>query len=179
MIEINNLSKKFWDKTSGEFFAVKNVNLSINKGEIFGLLGPNGAGKTTLLRMLIGILKPSSGDIIYDNLSLLGNEEYIKGKVSFLSENTKLYEKLSIDEVLNYLGQLYEIPGSIFMDNVWGFPRILIVSFNLDLLLNRFFITSLISTCPAYFSCIVCSSFCEKELSELKTDANNNKRRIL
>ena len=90
MIEINNLSKKFWDKNSGDFFAVKDVNLTINKGEIFGLLGPNGAGKTTLLRMLIGILKPSSGDIIYDNLSLLGNEEYIKGKVSFLSENTKL-----------------------------------------------------------------------------------------
>lgn len=110
MIEINNLSKKFWDKNTGEFFAVKNVNLTINKGEIFGLLGPNGAGKTTLLRMLIGILKPSYGEIIYNNIPLMGNEELIKTKVSFLSESTKLYEKLSIDEVLNYLGELYGIP---------------------------------------------------------------------
>ena len=116
MIEIRNLSKSFWEKSKGDFFAVKNVDLQVNKGEIFGLLGPNGAGKTTLLRMLIGILKPTEGEIYYNGVPLIGNEEYIKSKVSFLSENTKLYEKLSIDEVLNYLGQLYDIPGRIFED---------------------------------------------------------------
>lgn len=114
MIEIKNLSKTFWEKSKGEFFAVKDVNISVNKGEIFGLLGPNGAGKTTLLRMLIGIIKPSGGEILYNGLPLENNEEYIKGKVSFLSENTKLYEKLSIDEILEYMKELYEIPSNEF-----------------------------------------------------------------
>lgn len=116
MIKTENLSKIFWDKSKGDFFAVKNVNLEINKGEIFGLLGPNGAGKTTLLRMLIGIIKPTEGEIYYNGVPLKGNEEYIKNKVSFLSENTKLYEKLSIDEILNYMGKLYEIPESLLAD---------------------------------------------------------------
>lgn len=109
MIRIENLSKSFWDKNKGEIFAVKPTSFEVNKGEIFGLLGPNGAGKTTLLRMLINLLEPTSGEIFYDNKCIRDNLEEIKKKVSFLSENTKLYERLSINEVLDYIGSLYGI----------------------------------------------------------------------
>ena len=57
MLQINNLTKKFGRKN----IALDNLSLTIQKGEVFGLLGPNGAGKTTLIRLLIGLIKPTSG----------------------------------------------------------------------------------------------------------------------
>ena len=59
LIKIDSVSKRF-----GDFYAVNNISLDIEKGEFLGLLGPNGAGKTTLIKMLIGLLKPTTG-IIY------------------------------------------------------------------------------------------------------------------
>jgi len=59
MIELISLTKKF-----GQFTAVDNVNLTINPGSIFGFLGPNGAGKTTTIKMMVGLLKPTSGKVV-------------------------------------------------------------------------------------------------------------------
>ncbi len=59
MIELNSLSKKF-----GNFFAVKELTLQVKPGEVFGFLGPNGAGKTTTIRMMAGLMKPTSGQIL-------------------------------------------------------------------------------------------------------------------
>ncbi len=65
IISLQNVSKNF-----GKFEAVKNINIEIEKGKIFGLIGPNGAGKTTILSMLSGILKPTKGKIyIFDKIN--------------------------------------------------------------------------------------------------------------
>ncbi len=113
MLRVEEISKKFWEKDKGEFYAVKKNSFEVNKGEVFGLLGPNGAGKTTLLRMLMHILKPSTGTIYVEGRSLEENLYEFKKKISFLSENTKLYEKLSPNELLDYFGQLYEIEKEV------------------------------------------------------------------
>ena len=60
MIEISNISKSY---NKGSVKAVDNLNLTVNRGEIFGFLGPNGAGKTTTIKMIVGLLNPDSGSI--------------------------------------------------------------------------------------------------------------------
>ena len=68
-ISINNLSKVY----DNGFNALKNINLSIKKGEIFAMLGPNGAGKTTLISIICGIVNPSSGNVSVDNFDIIND----------------------------------------------------------------------------------------------------------
>ena len=113
MIEIKNVSKKFVkinkEKEQTEFFAVKDISFTANKGEILGILGPNGAGKTTLLRMIAGIMEPSSGEVIVNKMNYKDNEIDIKKQIAFLSGNTKLYKDLSPYELLTMCGNYYGI----------------------------------------------------------------------
>lgn len=110
MIKTENLSKTFWDRKRGEIHAVLPTDLEVLKGEIFGLLGPNGAGKTTFLRMLATVLSPTSGNAIINNFELKTQSDDIKKSIGFLSGNTKLYGRLTPRELLQYFGELYEIP---------------------------------------------------------------------
>jgi ABC-2 type transport system ATP-binding protein len=83
------------EKYYGDFHALKGVNLQVTAGEIFGLLGPNGAGKTTMLRMLVGLIKPSSGSVTFfgkDNLSDLKN---VLPRIGCIIEEPKFYPYLS------------------------------------------------------------------------------------
>jgi len=83
-ININNLTKTYgWRK----FRALDDVNLQINKGEVFGLIGPNGAGKTTLMGCLLGLLKPSAGTIFIDGKSV--NDLSIKAITGFVPERPR------------------------------------------------------------------------------------------
>jgi len=72
-VEIKNLSKRYKNK---EELALKNINLSINEGETFGLLGPNGAGKTTMVRLILNILKPTTGSIKVFLLHIFQSKKY-------------------------------------------------------------------------------------------------------
>ena len=72
-VEIKNLSKRYKNK---EEPALKNINLSINEGETFGLLGPNGAGKTTMVRLILNILKPTTGSIKVFLLYIFQSKKY-------------------------------------------------------------------------------------------------------
>ncbi len=97
MLKVINLHKEFTG-----IVAIDNLSFEINKGEIFGLLGPNGAGKTTTIRCLLNIIKPDSGEIIYN-----GSKEYdIRNIVGYLPEERGLYTKSRIIDVLLYLGEL-------------------------------------------------------------------------
>jgi ABC-2 type transport system ATP-binding protein len=107
IIETNNLTKKFKDNV-----ALDNVSLTIRKGEVFGLLGPNGAGKTTLIRLLIGLIKPTSGTahIEYNGLGPYNIEKdimEIRKKASLLPQEAEVYENLTAKENIMYYGQIY------------------------------------------------------------------------
>lgn len=104
-IEIQNLSRKF-----GEFWAVRSMTLSVNKGEIFGLVGPDGAGKTTIMRMAAGVLMPSEGDVLVDGYSVISDPEIVKQRIGYMSQKFGLYGDLTVMENLRFYGDLYEIP---------------------------------------------------------------------
>lgn len=113
MIEIKKVSKQFEkieDKNKKiKFFADENISFEVNDGEILGLLGPNGAGKTTLLRMIAGIMKPTSGEILIDQKDLKKEEIEIKKNLAFLSGNTKLYKDISCVELLKMCAEYYDM----------------------------------------------------------------------
>ncbi|OQY05190.1 MAG: ABC transporter [Desulfobacteraceae bacterium 4572_123] len=109
MIELKELTKKYVD-----FPAVNNLNLSIQKGEIFGFIGPNGAGKTTTIKMIGGILEPTSGSIMIAGISMKDQPEKAKSKIGFIPDRPYLYEKLTGMEFLKFVADLYGVDNDIF-----------------------------------------------------------------
>jgi len=111
MIEIKDLTKKYVD-----FPAVDNLNLSIQKGEIFGFIGPNGAGKTTTIKMMGGILEPTSGSVMIAGISMKDHPEKAKSKIGFIPDRPYLYEKLTGMEFLKFVADLYGVDSDIFSE---------------------------------------------------------------
>ena len=95
MIAFHQLSKKY-----GDFTAVRDLELSVEKGEVFGFLGPNGAGKTTTIRMMMGILVPSGGRITIDGLDCQADRVEVKRRVGYLPDNPIFYDYLRGREIL-------------------------------------------------------------------------------
>ena len=111
MIELKDLTKKYVD-----FPAVSNLNLSIQKGEIFGFIGPNGAGKTTTIKMIGGVLEPTSGSVMIAGISMKDNPEKAKSKIGFIPDRPYLYEKLTGMEFLKFVADLYGVDSDIFSE---------------------------------------------------------------
>lgn len=105
-IDIRGLGRAF-----GNFWAVRDVDISVGRGEIFGLVGPDGAGKTTVMRMAAGVLLPSEGDITIDGSSVLSEPEKVKMRIGYMSQRFGLYGDLTVMENLRFYGDLYEIPS--------------------------------------------------------------------
>ena len=103
-IEINNLSKQFKNT-----LAVKNISFKIHKGEIIGLLGPNGSGKSTTMGMLLGLIKPTSGNVMINGQNIENNRTNILEKMNFISPYIELPKKLTVEENLLVYGRLYGI----------------------------------------------------------------------
>jgi len=106
MIKTANLTKKY-----NGFVAVKNLNLEVYSGEIFGLLGPNGAGKTTTILMLLGLIPPTAGYAWIDGYSVTEEPIEVRKRVSLLPENLGLYDELTARENLNFTAELNGITG--------------------------------------------------------------------
>ncbi len=114
MIEVKKLSKIFKDvqgkgirKETKEIHAVKEIEFSVNKGEVLGLLGENGAGKTTTLRMLATMLKPTTGTALINGLDLLKEPEMVRSQIGILfGGEVGLYDKLTARENIAYFGAL-------------------------------------------------------------------------
>jgi ABC-2 type transport system ATP-binding protein len=90
-----------------ELVAVDDLNLQIERGEIFGLVGPDGAGKTTTMRLLTGILEPTSGDAWVDDKHVVGQAEHIKESIAYMSQRFGLYEDLTVIENINFYADVY------------------------------------------------------------------------
>ncbi len=101
-IEVNDLTKKF-----GEFTAVDHVNFSVNEGEIFGWLGPNGAGKTTTIRMLLGLMKPTSGHMSVLGFDPAKETKRMQAQVGYMSQQFTLYNELTASENIRFYGRVY------------------------------------------------------------------------
>jgi ABC-2 type transport system ATP-binding protein len=98
MIELRCVSRRF-----GQVTAVDGISLETREGEIFGLLGPNGAGKSTTIKMIMNILRPDSGEILFNGNRI---RESDKDRIGYLPEERGLYRKVKINEMLLYLASL-------------------------------------------------------------------------
>ncbi len=106
VLQINNLTKKYYNS----FTAVDNLNLTLNKGEIFGLLGPNGSGKTTTLLMILGLIEPTEGEIKVLDLNPFKEPLKVKKHIGYLPDSIGFYEDLTAYENIEYTSKLLKIP---------------------------------------------------------------------
>ena len=105
VIDVTGITKRFGDKT-----VVKNVDLQVRRGEIFGFLGPNGSGKTTFIRMLCGLLTPDGGSGSCLGYDVLRQQGEIKRHVGYMTQRFSFYEDLSIRENLDFIARIYAVP---------------------------------------------------------------------
>jgi len=115
MIELKDLTKKY-----GDFQAVNDLNLSIQKGEVFGFIGPNGAGKTTTIKMMGGILEPTNGTVTIAGVSMQAEPEIAKSKIGFIPDRPYLYEKLTGMEFLRFTADLYGVSEDTFQATAYN-----------------------------------------------------------
>lgn len=105
MLEIKNLVKRY-----NKFIAVNNLNLSIEDKSLFGFIGPNGAGKTTTMKIIVGLLKATSGSVIINDIDVLANPNKLKEKVGYVPDFFGVYDNLKVDEYMDFYAGTYYIP---------------------------------------------------------------------
>ena len=103
-IEVINLSKKYKSKN-----AVNNINFKIGENEIVGLLGPNGCGKTTTIGMILGLLKPTKGEVLINGKNIETNKISLLHRMNFISPYIELPKKLKVKQNLIVYGKLYNV----------------------------------------------------------------------
>ncbi len=107
MIEVESLSKLY-----GDFRAVQSLSFSVAAGEVVGLVGPNGAGKTTTLRSIAGIVRPSDGRVRVAGHDLERDPVAAKSALAFIPDEPHLFDYLTVDEHLRFVGRLYGVPDA-------------------------------------------------------------------
>jgi ABC-type multidrug transport system ATPase subunit len=107
ILEIKNLHKLF-----GDFKAVNNISLHVNKGDIYGFLGPNGAGKSTTLRMVLGLIRPSEGNIFIKGENISGNNRKYLNDIGALIEKPDFYKNLSALDNLKILYKMSKLKNN-------------------------------------------------------------------
>ncbi len=103
LLKVKDLHKIYDDGTH----AVKGISFNVYEGEIYGLIGPNGAGKTTTLRMIAGLIKPSSGSIVLDNIDVVKEPEKARKYIGYLPEEAEVYGRLTGIEHIRFYAKLY------------------------------------------------------------------------
>jgi lipopolysaccharide export system ATP-binding protein len=107
ILEVNNLSKSYGGKA-----VVRGVSLAVKRGEIVGLLGPNGAGKTTTFYMIVGVISPNNGEILFDNQDITNLPIHIRARygIGYLSQEPSVFRKLTVEQ--NIMAILETLPLS-------------------------------------------------------------------
>jgi len=105
-------------KCFGDFTAVEGVSFEVFPGEIFGFLGPNGSGKTTSIRMMLGLMKPTSGEVQVLGMKVDGDTVRIRPRVGYMSQRFSLYNDLSVLQNLNFYGAAYGLKNAELQDRI-------------------------------------------------------------
>ena len=120
MLEVRDLTKSF-----GGFTALKELNMTIPRGAVYGLVGPNGAGKTTLIRHITGVYRPDSGSVTLDGMKLWENPA-AKGKIGFIPDDLFFFSGASIEDMRKYYRSLYpKFDDGLFekIGDIFDLPR--------------------------------------------------------
>ena len=97
-------------KSFDDVVAVKNLNLAVEQGEIFGLVGPDGAGKTTTMRLLTSVMDPTSGDAWFLGKHIVREPEKVKENIGYMSQRFGLYPDLTVEENIHFYADIFEVP---------------------------------------------------------------------
>lgn len=110
IIETRDITREF-----DGFKAVDGLNLQIKKGEVFGFLGPNGAGKTTSIKMMVGLLKPTSGQVLINGQDM---KKFDKASIGICPQELVLWDNLTCAESLKLMGDMYEVPKDVLKGRI-------------------------------------------------------------
>ena len=114
LVSAHGLTRRF-----GSFVAVRNIDVEIPRGRVFGFLGPNGSGKSTTIRMLAGLLAPSAGRITgFGGLDLATDTDAWKRRLGYMSQKFSLYIDLTVEENLRFFGSVYGLRGAALRDRI-------------------------------------------------------------
>lgn len=119
MLEVCGLTKRFHGVS-----VVENVSFTLRPGEILGYVGPNGAGKSTTVKMIIGLLEPSEGQVLFDNRSVLDDLPGFQSRIGYVPEEPHLYPHLSGREYLQLVGRLRGLPRHILNTKIDEFLQL-------------------------------------------------------
>ena len=115
MVTIRNLTK-----TYGRFRALNNLNLHIERGDIFGFVGPNGAGKTTTMRIMCGLLQADWGEVYIDGVDALHHPDQIKRKVGYVPDFFGVYDNFKVMEYMEFYGSMYDMDREVSRQTALG-----------------------------------------------------------
>ena len=133
MIEIKNVTKKYGDKT-----ALKNIDFTVDNGEIFAFIGHNGAGKTTLIKSIVGIHDFDEGDILINGKSIKKDPIACKKEMAYVPDNPELYENMKAIDFINFICDMYEVPQEKREKNIKKYAKIFELEKNMNDTINSF-----------------------------------------
>jgi ABC-2 type transport system ATP-binding protein len=119
VLKLSNLTKNY----DGKKLAVDSIDLTVNHGEIFGFIGPNGAGKTTTIKMITGMLLPTSGQVLIDNVDICKDPVKAKNKFTFVPDHPEIFDSISGFDYLNFIGDIYGIDQDIRQQRIEKYTK--------------------------------------------------------
>ncbi|NLA79118.1 MAG: ABC transporter ATP-binding protein, partial [Erysipelothrix sp.] len=119
MIQINNITKVYSKKVK----AVDQLTLTIPDGKIVGFIGPNGAGKTTAIKMMCGILKPDTGNVLLNSFDITKEPLEAKKQFGYVADEADIFLRLKGIEYLNLMGDIYEVEPSIRIERIQKYAQ--------------------------------------------------------
>lgn len=134
MLEIKNLTKCY----GGKVYAVNNLSLTVNDGEIYGFIGHNGAGKSTTIKAIVGALDFEQGDILFDGVSIKDKPLECKKNLAYIPDNPDIYEHLTGIQYLNFIADVYKVDAKTRTERVKKYAQTFEIERNLGDLISSY-----------------------------------------